>query len=387
MVRRSARRGLALLASVADQDEKNASPPPPPPPPLAPPPPTPHRRARGKYAPLSESQRAQLVHTYSNEGVTVPELIAALPFPVKKRTAYSILATYEKEGRVSKKPRGGSRKAYTPAEQQILVQVQDDHPSYTYDQLRKEWRKRSGTSRRMGDGTINRILKGSSFSTKSLYYLPAERNSPANIKKRQEYSQIAINWDHDNLLFLDETGFNLHLRRGRGRSRKGRRAYITRPANKKGNISALAALSPTQGLVKYEVRDGAFDGEAYADFVRELLRDLPCSYVIVQDGARTHRTKDVKEVFEECKITHEQVILPPYSPQLNPIESAFSKWKAYIKRQELSTQTHLRTLIREGADTITASDARGWYAHTIKYYVHCAAGKPLDEKYNPATVE
>jgi hypothetical protein len=68
-------------------------------------------------------------------------------------------------------------------------------------------------------------------------------------------------------------GFSLHRRRGRGRSLVGRRATITRANARGGNISVCAAISPTSGLIKYRVKVGGFNGDEYAQFLTELIRD------------------------------------------------------------------------------------------------------------------
>jgi len=67
--------------------------------------------------------------------------------------------------------------------------------------------------------------------------------------------------------------------------------------------------------------------------------------------------------------------LPPYSPQLNPVESLWSKWKAYIKHNEKPDKTALLKLIEEGALTITPQDAMGWYHEVTRHYATCIDNK------------
>ncbi len=96
-------------------------------------------------------------------------------------------------------------------------------------------------------------------------------------------------------------------------------------------------------------------------------------------------------MIEGQHIHHQLKFLPPYSPQLNPIELMFSSWKAALKNIEVSRineeHKNLLNLIEEASTSVKdANKAAGWYRHVTRHYIHCAASKPLDEKYNPNTL-
>ena len=187
-----------------------------------------------------------------------------------------------------------------------------------------------------------------------------------------------IGIDQDKMIFVDESGFNLHVNRKRGRSIIGIPATIETTNSRGGNISICAALSPTEGLIFFKVKAGAFNSDEYVIFLKSLFK-LPqlrrSQHYIIQDNVPFHKTKDVGKVFSKYK--HIQKFLPPYSPQLNPIEFCFSKWKAYIKRNEKSDKTQLIALMEEAAQTITAEDEQGWYREVARYHDDCAASKEL----------
>ncbi len=234
---------------------------------------------------------------------------------------------------------------------------------------------------KMSDATIRRILKEHKITTKKLYHIPSERNTPETIENRKKYVQEAQGWHTNDLVFIDETGFNLHLARGRGRCTIGERATYETANSRGGNISVCAALSPKRGIIHYKVKLGAFNAEEFIIFLRELFSQLAFQsrvHHVVMDNVRFHKTEAVKAVFSEGVIQHELHYLPPYSPQLNPIENCFSKIKNYVKQKEKNTQAQLLTLIAEAVGTITAKDTKGYYRKVQNHwYIQCAFGERL----------
>jgi len=98
------------------------------------------------------------------------------------------------------------------------------------------------------------------------------------------------------------------------------------------------------------------------------------------DNYGIHSPEMMEENLSTLPVKHIATFLPPYSPQLNIIEKAFSKWKQYIKTNIKRNRVDLLRLIAEGAATITDVDCAGWYRDVMKWYVHCAAGRPLGEQ-------
>jgi transposase len=144
----------------------------------------------------------------------------------------------------------------------------------------------------------------------------------------------------------------------------------------------IAAISPARGLVKYSVRIGSVNSNVFSAFIHELLSEPAFeirSHVVVMDNVAFHKTQQVKDVFSGVRLQHKLVYLPPYSPQLNPIELCFSKWKSIEKRQEKQTKAQLITAMNAAAQEITRADCAGWYREVMRFYVHCAAGNPLDQ--------
>jgi transposase len=97
------------------------------------------------------------------------------------------------------------------------------------------------------------------------------------------------------------------------------------------------------------------------------------------DNVAFHKTQQVKDVFLGARLQHRLVFLPVYSPQLNPIKLCFSKWKSIVKQADKHTRDQLITSMNVAAIQITQKDCAGWYREVMRFYVHCAAGKPLNQ--------
>jgi transposase len=167
---------------------------------------------------------------------------------------------------------------------------------------------------------------------------------------------------------------------GRARSRVGTRAVILARSGDNANVTLIAAISPTAGLLYHEIFLGTTDGDRFANFISNLLLNIfmkQASRVIIMDNARIHHVGQVEDVIASCTVAHRLKYLPPYSPQLNPIELMFKKVKNYVTHQLSQTHDHLMTLIERGLRNVTASDCSGWHRECTRYYFKCIANEPL----------
>ena len=125
------------------------------------------------------------------------------------------------------------------------------------------------------------------------------------------------------LIFIDETGVNLSLTRSYGRARGGKRAVGAVPKNYGQSVTLIGALS-REGILASFCFLGSTDTEAMRVFLREvLLPQLVRGDVVIWDNLAVHKTRAVLAEFERAEI--EMLFLPPYSPDLNPIELCWSK--------------------------------------------------------------
>jgi transposase len=161
--------------------------------------------------------------------------------------------------------------------------------------------------------------------------------------------------------FLDETGVKLSLAREYARAAKGQRALGTVPKNYGEGVTLLGVLNSAGQAAALEVR-GATGETVMIVFIRHVLAEVvSAGDVIVMDNLTAHKTFKVQAEFAALGV--EVVYLPPYSPDLNPIEKCWSKLKTYLKKSAARNYTSLSKAISLGLKTITATDAANWVKH------------------------
>ena len=161
--------------------------------------------------------------------------------------------------------------------------------------------------------------------------------------------------------FLDETGVNLSLARSFGRAFGGHRAMGNVPKNYGQGITVLGAMNRDGQIATLEVR-GATDELVMLAFIEEILAPvLNQGDVVVMDNLTSHKTQRVQKAFAELGV--EVLYLPPYSPDLNPIEMCRSKFKAILRQMAARSYDALSEAISKTLDKITAADARNWIRH------------------------
>lgn len=177
--------------------------------------------------------------------------------------------------------------------------------------------------------------------------------------RRGEYqAEVAV--ISGRLKFLDEAGSNLAMTRLYGRAARGVRVFDSVPQNYGENITMLACLSET-GLSAPMTIEGAVDGAVFLAYVREVLAPtLLVGDVVVMDNLGAHKVKGVSEAIEARGAT--VIYLPPYSPDLNPIEKCWSKIKTYLRAAKARTRQTLEQALKEALLLVTEKDAQGWFA-------------------------
>ena len=167
--------------------------------------------------------------------------------------------------------------------------------------------------------------------------------------------------DPATLVFVDESGTNLAMTPRYGRAPRGERVVGTVPRNHGPNTTLVAAMS-LAGIPAAMTLEGAIDRCAFDAFVTQVLAPrLVPGQVVVWDNLSVHKSAVAQQVIAAagCRVR----FLPPYSPDFTPIEEAFSKLKAALRRSGARTQETLDDAITTGLATITASDAHGWFAY------------------------
>ncbi len=163
------------------------------------------------------------------------------------------------------------------------------------------------------------------------------------------------------LLFLDETGARTDMTRLYGRARKGVRAVDSAP-NGRWHTTTLIAAVGVEGAKAPMVVEGATDTEVFTAYVEQALApELRPGMVVVMDNLAPHKAPAVAEIIEASGA--ELWLLPPYSPDLNPIELMWAKVKGMLRSAKARTQQELWDAIAAALTAITPDDVKGWFRH------------------------
>jgi len=173
--------------------------------------------------------------------------------------------------------------------------------------------------------------------------------------------------DWTRFAFVDETSTNLTYCRRYGRAPHGRRVDQAVPLHGGPNVTLIAALTPG-GLGALLRVNGAVDGAVFAAYLDQVLGPtLRPGDVVVLDNLSVHKVDGLEQVVK--KYGARLLYLPPYSPDFNPIELAFSKLKTWLRKAQARTRDVLEEAIRTAAEWISEHDAKNWFDH-CGYHVH-----------------
>jgi transposase len=180
-------------------------------------------------------------------------------------------------------------------------------------------------------------------------------------EQRGLWRWLVTRFDVRRLVFVDESGMHTSMDRLRSRAPRGLRAYGKVPKNRGKNTTLIASMSLC-GMGEAMCIEGATDSEAFEVYVEHFLApSLSEGQVVVLDKLGAHRPKRIRELIEDRGA--ELVFVPSYSPDLNPIEEAFSKIKNILRKLGARTHEALLEAMEEALFEVTAADAAGWFDH------------------------
>ena len=172
------------------------------------------------------------------------------------------------------------------------------------------------------------------------------------------------------LMFVDDSGFNLNLRRSKARSKRGKKAPVVIPAVRGRNMTLIIAANCEEVIYQKVISDSTCNSDVFKLFLQELFaiiesrNDLHNSWVVM-DNARIHKVEAVQNVCNQfgCSLQ----FLSPYSYMLNPVENAFSKIKNVVRNRLSATNPseRLDEIIYSGTLSITREDLNGYFEHMI----------------------
>ena len=166
---------------------------------------------------------------------------------------------------------------------------------------------------------------------------------------------------------VDESGVNLAMTRLYGRAPRGERVVGSVPQNYGQNVTVMAALGP-QGLHAMMTVEGATDTEVFrADVQHGLGPTLAPGDIVVLDNLGAHKAVGLQQRLARRRVR--LLYVPPYSPDLSPIEPCWSKVKTSLRTAKARTREALESALGQALATVTAVDAHHWFRH-CGYVLH-----------------
>jgi transposase len=187
----------------------------------------------------------------------------------------------------------------------------------------------------------------------------SERDETARAEWREKQSTL----DPDKLVVLDECGTHTSLTRTYAWAERGKRAYGRVPRNYGRNVTVLSGLTSAGLLPELAVTiEGAVNTVVFEGYIEQVLAPrLVAGQTVILDNLAAHKSAKVRELIaaRDCTL----LFLPAYSPDLSPIELAFSKLKGHLRKVGARSRDELRAAIESGMVSVTAQDAAGFFKH------------------------
>ena len=187
----------------------------------------------------------------------------------------------------------------------------------------------------------------------------AEQDRPDVAAARQAWRELAPALDPDKLVFIDETGASTKMARLYGRSKRGSRCRASVPHGHWLTTTFTAALRRT-GLTAPMTLDGPMNGLAFHAYVEQVLAPtLDLGDIVVMDNLPAHKGAAVRAAIEACGAS--LLLLPPYSPDFNPIENAYAKFKALLREAAARTVDALDGAIADAVNNFTPQECANYF--------------------------
>lgn len=192
--------------------------------------------------------------------------------------------------------------------------------------------------------------------------MASEQLRPDVQQQRREWTETTCATQNPaDLVFLDEAGSHAGMTPSHGYAPRGERVVDHAPKSRGTNVSILAAMT-WDGPIAARTFEGAVNGPRFVDWVKRVLAPrLWAGAIVVMDNVRFHKVEGVVEAI--AKVGARVLYLPPYSPDLNPIELMWSKVKTLLRQAKARSREALRRAIRAALRKIRAEDAAAWFVH------------------------
>jgi len=179
------------------------------------------------------------------------------------------------------------------------------------------------------------------------------------VRRRQAWFDGQLDLDPERLVFIDETWASTNMARRHGRCARGERLRVGVPHGHWKTTTFVAGLRSC-GIAAPFVLDGPINRIAFETYVEHVLvPELRAGDIVIMDNLSSHKGPRVREMIEAAGAS--LLFLPPYSPDFNPIENAFSKLKAHLRKAAERTVDDLWNAIGATIDLFTPAECRNYF--------------------------
>lgn len=314
-------------------------------------------------APINTEIREAAVRAYSS-GVGSYSFVAAV-FAIgsatlkrwvrRRRETGSVEPAAQKHGPDPKIDDRGLRALKTACE---------ERPDISLTELRDLYNK--GRREPVSTSTIGRAVRSIlNLQRKKKSYRPEQQDTPRVQKLRRDFSKLVNEALEQGrrLVFIDESGCRLGMDRLYARAVPGQRAHCTKPFHRRPNVNIIGAVGITS-VRCVMTTDGSVNGDVLEAFARDVLvPKLRRDDVVIWDNFAAHKLHRVVGLIETrgAKV----LPMPPYSPDLNPIEMMWSKLKAAIRRMAPRTMRQFHGALKKALLAVTRTDLRNGFRHCL----------------------
>jgi len=307
--------------------------------------------------PYSRDLRQRIVDTIMSGEGTVGEV--AERFLVSISFVTRLLHLHRTTGSVEPRPHGGGHPAVLTSEDlDRLRELIRDRPDATLD----ECRRHLGSSCSLA--TISRALSKLGLPRKKKVPRAYEQGSPEVQEQRRAFCESLAGADPQRLVFVDECGANTAMTRTYGRAPAGQRVYTDTPGHRES--ITLTCGSRLSGPMAAFAFPGAMNTAMFEAYVEEVrVPELRPGDVVIWDHLQPHKAEEVVEAVEAAGAR--VVPLPPWSPDLTPIEEMFSKVKGSLRSAAARTKETVYAAFGTALHDVALDDIAGWFQDRAAY--------------------
>lgn len=281
---------------------------------------------------------------------------AAAQFKVSVSSAVRWMQRWQASGEVAAKPTGGSSSPLQQHEGELRALVAEQ-PDLTLDEYCAVLRQRGIATSRV---SLHRFFERHEFSFKKILHA-SEQQRPDVAEARERWRQDQPGLDPGRLVFIDETGTTTNMVRPRGRARRGAR-LVGRVPHGHWKVTTFVAGLRQDEITAPFVIDRPMNSAIFLTYItRCLVPTLSAGDIVVMDNLKPHKAVGVRQAIEAAGA--KLLYLPPYSPDLNPIELLFAKLKALLRKYAERAIEALWRRIGKLLDQIASTECAAYLRH------------------------